>query len=149
MVSINVPESHLTVKVSIIDTGARISGPLDLFMEPSLLKSEHMQQFSAPAYVFLVENKQSGRRIIFDLGIRKTFEEYSPATRAYHTAFHVEPGVEVFEMLQDKGVDLNSIEAIIWRCVLGCPLAVKNNLYPVITTWTIQEIQQGFQQALI
>ena len=114
MVHVDIPDGHTAVRVSVIDTGARISGPLAMFMEPSLL--EHQQEnLSAPAYVFLVEHEQSGRRILFDLGIRKLYEDFPPVVRNYHSAFHVETGAEVFEMLRDHGIDLSTIEAIVWR----------------------------------
>ena len=114
MVHVDTPDGHATVKVSVIDTGARIRGPLTMFMEPSLLE-HHQENLSTPASVFLIEHEQLGRRILFDLGIRKVYEDYPPAVRNYHAAFHVETGAEVFDILQDHGLDLNTIDAIVWR----------------------------------
>lgn len=119
MVSIDAPDGQSTVKVSVIDTGARISGPMNFFVEPPLLEQEN-GDLSAPAFVFLVEHEKSDRRILFDLGIRKKHEEYAPAVRAYHAAFEVEAGEEVFDILPRHGVDLNAIEAIVWRYVMCC-----------------------------
>lgn len=124
MASVDIPHGQSVVKVSVIDTGARIKGPLSFFMEPSLLDSvsDHL---SGPAFAFLVEHSTSGRRILFDLGIRKNYEEYPPVVREYHKAFQWETGPEVFELLKDGGLDLNTIEAIIWRYAMSSYILVR------------------------
>lgn len=114
MVSVEVPSGQTAAKVTVIDTGARMTGSFSFFMGPPVPNSDNL---AAPAYVFLVEHQSSQRRILFDLGIRQNFEDNSPAVKAYHAAFAVKQGVEVFDFLRDRGVDLNTIEAIIWRYV--------------------------------
>jgi hypothetical protein len=84
MASVNIPKGQMIVKVTVIDTGARITGPISFFMDPPLQEGIGA---AAPAYVFLVEHENSGRRILFDLGIHKDFEEYAPVVKAYHKAF--------------------------------------------------------------
>ena len=116
MAAIDIPEGQTPVDVSIIDNGGRITGPMSFFMDPPLLDDlQSRKKMFAPAFVFLVEHETSGKKIVFDLGIRKSSEEYPPAVLAYHQAFELIPGQEVFEVLQSGGVDLNTVEAVIWR----------------------------------
>lgn len=117
MASLTLPEGQTAVKVTIIDTGARIKGPLSLFVEPPLLDHLVDEGLAAPAYVFLVEHETSGRKIVFDLGIRKNAAEYAPVPKSYHKDFELTSGEEVFDFLQDRGVDLKTVEAIVWRYV--------------------------------
>ena len=117
MASVNVPEGQTTVKVSVVDTGARIKGPTSIFIEPPLLDHLEATAIAAPAYVFLVEHEKLKRKVVFDLGIRKEIGLYAPSVLEYHKAFTMQPGADVFEILQDGGVGLNTIEAIIWRSV--------------------------------
>jgi len=141
MASVNIPEGQTIVKVTVIDTGARITGPISFFVDPPLL--EGIEQ-AAPAYVFLVEHENSGRRILFDLGIRKDFEEYPPAVKAYHKAFEFKTGEEVFDILRDRGIDLNTIEAIVWRYVPKYYLTSRFSLLIVIIILITLEIHRGF-----
>ncbi|KAK9792866.1 putative metallo-beta-lactamase superfamily protein [Seiridium cardinale] len=76
MPPVGIPESQKTVKVYIIDTGARIYGRFSFFSEPALLDHLQDEGYSVPAYSFLVEHEESGRRVLFDLGIRKNFEDH-------------------------------------------------------------------------
>lgn len=115
MTSVSVPDGQASVKVSIVDTGARISGPMSLFMDPPLL--DHMTKPSAPSLVFLIEHEKSGRRVVYDLGIRKEVEGYAPAMIGNIKGFTIEPGPDVYEFLRDGGISLDSIEAVIWRFV--------------------------------
>ncbi|KAH8895940.1 hypothetical protein GQ53DRAFT_854224 [Thozetella sp. PMI_491] len=112
MTSVEIPDSQITVKVSIIDTGARMMGPLSFFIEPPLLQHLEHRDLGAPAYVFLVEHGE--RRLLFDLGIKRNPFEYPPVVKEYHSAFRIKGGEEVFDLLRHGGVDLNTAEAIIW-----------------------------------
>lgn len=118
MTSVNIPEGQTAVKVSVIDNGARIRGPTSLFIEPPIL--DHLEETgaAAPAYVFLIEHEKLQRKVVFDLGIRKDIQGYAPSVLEYHKAFTIQSGLDVFEVLQAGGIDLNNIEAIIWRFVV-------------------------------
>lgn len=131
MAAVDIPESQATVTVRIVDNGSRITGPMSFFMDPPLLDDlQRRRKVFAPAFVFLVEHEHkdesaagSGRtrRVVFDLGIRKDPAEYPPAVLAYHEAFEMVPGdKEVFDVLRHGGVDLDTVEAVIWRCVHIC-----------------------------
>ncbi|KAI9899665.1 hypothetical protein N3K66_006126 [Trichothecium roseum] len=120
MAAVDIPESQATVTVKIVDNGSRITGPMSFFMEPPLLDDlQSRQKIFAPAFVFLVEHEDERagktRRVVFDLGIRKNPAEYPPAVLAYHEAFEMVPGdKEVFDVLRSGGVDLDTVEAVIW-----------------------------------
>ena len=113
---VDLPSSDNTVTVKIIDNGARITGPMSFFLDhPVLDDLQSREKIYAPAFVFLIENKQSNHRVIFDLGIRRNLPEYPPAVLSYHEAFEMQTGEEVSDVLRDGGIDLDTIEAIIWR----------------------------------
>lgn len=145
MAAIDVPLGQTTVKVSVIDNGARISGPTSMFIEPPLLDHLQTKGLSAPAYVFLIEHEKSKRKLVFDLGIRREITAYAPSVLAYHKAFTLDPGRDVYEVLRDGGVDLNKIEAVIWRCV-SLTLARLNqaNCVPAIITLIMLGIRPAF-----
>ena len=117
MTSIDVPQGQTSVKVTVVDNGARISGPISMFLEPPLLDHLQAEGLEAPAYVFLVEHEALERKLVFDLGIRKEISAYAPSVIEYHKAFTLKPGKDVFEVLQDGGIDLKTVEAVIWRSV--------------------------------
>ncbi|KAF1982401.1 Metallo-hydrolase/oxidoreductase [Aulographum hederae CBS 113979] len=108
---IDIADGSTSVNVTIIDTGARITGPCSMFLRPAI---QGHDQLSVPAYIFLVEHEKLQRRVLFDLGIRKNPEEYSPKFKKVLEHFHIDPGEEASEFLQSRGVDLNGLEAIIW-----------------------------------
>ncbi|KAL6245331.1 hypothetical protein RBB50_008106 [Rhinocladiella similis] len=104
-----------SVKVQIVDGTARITAPTDVFMTPPI--HGHTQMF-APAFSFLIEQVSSGRKILFDLGLRKDWQSHPPAVQSLISgpgwAFDVPKNVD--EVLQENGVDVKggAIEAVIW-----------------------------------
>lgn len=74
------------------------------------------EELAAPIYAHLVEHP-SGRKILFDLGMRKDWENLSPVTtsgisQAPNVKVDIKQGVR--EQLEEHGVSGSSIEAIIW-----------------------------------
>ncbi|KAK4941746.1 hypothetical protein LTR10_018350 [Elasticomyces elasticus] len=104
-----------SAKVQIIDSTSRIQAPVDLFMSPQIKGHEHLK---VPAFSFLVEQISSGRKILFDLGLRKDWDKHPPAVMKLIStpgwAFDIKKGV--VQILQENGVDVagGAIEAIIW-----------------------------------
>jgi hypothetical protein len=70
-----------------------------------------------PEFSFLVEHKPSQKRLMFDLGIRKDPQNLVPALAALATpdVFQIEQPKDITELLQDGGIPLASIDAVIWR----------------------------------
>ena len=69
-------------------------------------------------FAFLIEH--NGQKILFDLGVRKDWEANSPPSLVDPMklgGWKVEVEKSVSEILQDNGISLDSIDAVIWRYV--------------------------------
>lgn len=111
---INVPLSDITVKVSIIDTTSHISGiPTSVFVQPQIKGYDYLD---CPAFSFLIEHPD-GRRILFDLGVRKDWSNLAPriVNRIKDNDWRVTIEKGVSEILLENDVKPESIEGIVWR----------------------------------
>ena len=113
--SLNIPDSESVVNVHVINTTSRIKDmPSSVFMTPSY---KGLDTLDAPAFSFLIEHQSSGRKLLFDLGVRKDWENLPPtivkSIRDVGCTVTVDKGVA--EILQAGGVAPMDIEAIIWR----------------------------------
>lgn len=120
---LNIPHSDVTVKVSIIDTTSHIAGiPTEIFIQPHIKGFDHLD---CPAYSFLIEHP-SGKRLLFDLGVRKDWENLAPriVERIRDGGWKVDVKKNVADILRENGVPGESIDAIIWRygAYLSIPL---------------------------
>ena len=112
---LNIPDSNSTVNVHIINSTSHIQGiAFSQFMTPPYKGLDYLD---CPAFSFLIEHRSSGRKILFDLGVRKDWENL-PATTRQHIktiggTVTIEKGVA--EILLEGGVAPKDIEAIIWR----------------------------------
>ncbi|KAI9713120.1 MAG: hypothetical protein M1820_001105 [Bogoriella megaspora] len=111
--AIEVPESKSTVTVKIVDTGCRVHLPPSRFVTPSIAGHDDL---ACPAYSFFIENESLGRKIIFDLGVKKDWEELpGPLLDNMKGAgLQIDRGRDVYEVLEESNIDLRSIEALIW-----------------------------------
>ncbi|KEF54037.1 uncharacterized protein A1O9_09832 [Exophiala aquamarina CBS 119918] len=111
---LNVPKGA-AVKVQIIDSTARIWAPVAHFMTPDIPGHPILQ---APAFSFLVEQPSSSRKILFDLGLRKDWENLAPSVVKIidSPGWKCEIKQNVAEILQENGVDVagGEIEAVVW-----------------------------------
>ncbi|KAJ7754484.1 beta-lactamase-like protein [Mycena metata] len=114
--TINIPPSTATVSVTAFDVAedpSKIRVPA-AFFQPVLPGHEILH---LPIFAFLIEHTSTGRRVMFDLGARKDLENAAPAVGALFKSF---PDVampidrDIVEQLEDHGVALNSINAVIW-----------------------------------
>lgn len=97
---------------------------LERFMAPPVPGLETFK--TSPSLSFLLEHK-SGRKLVFDLGIRKDYENYAPSIVKYlpTTKYNIEVAGNVADILQEHNVPLEDIEAVIWRSVIfGSPKRV-------------------------
>lgn len=150
---VEIPHSDYAVSVKIIDTGCRIHMSPSTFMVPPIHGHDDL---ACPAYSFLVENERLGRKIVFDLGVKKDWEQLpKPFLDSISKAGATfDRGKDVYEVLRDGGVELRGIESVIWRCVkpsqctvpFGKILGVLDTKRKVITTLTIQEHRLDFIQ---
>lgn len=102
-----------TVRVRIIDTTSYIGNlPAAAFLTPEF---PGLSKLSGPSFSFLVEHPSS-RSLLFDLGVRKDWENLAPVTtrriEATKCTVKVQKGVR--EQLEEHGVDVKNIEGIIW-----------------------------------
>ncbi|KAG8165132.1 hypothetical protein KVR01_005407 [Diaporthe batatas] len=112
------PDLHLKpssaiVGVRIINTTSWISLPTKLFFGPHI---KGFDQLSVPSYSFLIEHP-SGRKLLFDLGVRKDWENLSPVTLGMIEQIRpakIDAKKGVREQLEEHGVSGSSIEGIIW-----------------------------------
>lgn len=70
----------------------------------------------SPSLSFLLEHP-SGRRLVWDLGIRKDYENYAPKIANYipTTNYDMDVTKNVADILEEDGVSTGSVEAVIWR----------------------------------
>jgi len=71
---------------------------------------------TCPCYTFLIEHPPSGRKILFDLGIRKDWENSAPiiVNQIKKGGWGVEIEKDVAQILEEKNVPLKSVEGIVW-----------------------------------
>ena len=112
--TLNIPPSDTACKVSIIDSTAFIKGiPLGLLTTPMIKGADFLD---CPSFAFLVEHP-SGRKVLFDLGVRKDWEHLAPGIVQFlkTNGWGIDVKKNVAEILEENGVKLDSIEAIVWR----------------------------------
>lgn len=111
--SLNLPQSHSTVELSIINTTTDLVCPAKAFVEPVQKGHEFLNM---PTFAFLIQNKNLGKTIMFDLGCRKDWWNLSPA--AYASFKDGIPGINILknvsEILREGGVDERKIDAVVW-----------------------------------
>lgn len=113
--ALNIPESNAIVKVHIINTTSRIKDvPSSLFFGPDV-KGFHFMD--CPAYSFLIDHAISGQKFLFDLGVRKDWENLAPvlANHIKEEKWQIKVEKGVAEILEEGGVKPKDINGIIWR----------------------------------
>ncbi|KAJ6456097.1 hypothetical protein C8R45DRAFT_914165 [Mycena sanguinolenta] len=123
-----IPASTATVDVRVFNVGNGTAvNEAHTFILPVLPGHESA---TFPFHAFLVEN--SHKRVMFDLGIRKNTSDFSPSVAALIPAvIQVDSQKDIVELLQDGGINLTSIDAVIWShthfdhilCLFWAPLA--------------------------
>ncbi|KAJ3068037.1 hypothetical protein HDU98_008794 [Podochytrium sp. JEL0797] len=116
------PSASATVNVSILLNGRFTSDPRAFVLEdktkvsqPKLLDSESVD---FPVFCFLIEKQLGGgrkERIVFDLGIRKDTQNFSPATAFHlpHFLPHPTHSPDVVESLARGGLTPSDIDTVI------------------------------------
>lgn len=110
---LNIPHSNSTVNVHIINTTSRIKNiPYSVFVEPPI---KGLDFLDCPAFSFLIEHPTNGRKLLFDLGVRKDWENLAPSItdRIRGGGWQITVEKDVAEILQGGGVKFENIEAIV------------------------------------
>ena len=113
---INAPASDVTVRVSAIDTTLWMDGvACNIMWDPEI---KGFNSVKCGAWCFLIEHP-SGRKLLYDLGCRKDFENSPPALGLKQMVesgmmLKVEVEKNVSTILEEGGTSLKEIEGIIW-----------------------------------
>jgi len=135
--TMSIPQSTHTVDVHIINTTTTVVCPTDFFMEPPIKGQEYL---NLPTYAFLVQNKRTDVSLLFDLGGRKDWWKLAPSTfhGVRNGVKHLEVKKSISEILEEGGVDLNSIKHLVVRSdkamaallefLLTCAIAIPTGI---------------------
>ncbi|KAE9368315.1 Metallo-hydrolase/oxidoreductase [Stipitochalara longipes BDJ] len=110
---LSLPISSSCVSLQALNTTAALYVKSTNFLSPILPGHEI---YNCPTMAFLITN--SGRRILFDAGVRKDYWNYSPLiTNRFAAAVNikglrVDKGVD--EVLTEASVELGSVNAVVW-----------------------------------
>lgn len=109
-----IPPSKVTVNVSLINPVN--FGPADIkrFMAPPVPGLETFK--TSPSLTFFLEHP-SGKKLVWDLGIKKDYHNYSQAIVDYlpSTGYEIQVSKNVVDILEENGVKGEEIDAVIWR----------------------------------
>jgi glyoxylase-like metal-dependent hydrolase (beta-lactamase superfamily II) len=110
--SLNLPSSGEVVQVFAIDNGARIHLRTNFLLLPDVGGQEYIH---FPSYVFLVQHP-SGRKVLFDLGIRKDWENAAPSVmrQIMGSKSEITSPENIIDVLKRHGIQGQEIEAVIW-----------------------------------
>ncbi len=114
---LNVPHSNSTVDVSIVNTTSFVRDiPVPVFLQPPY---KGFDKTDIPVYSFLVSHPPSGRKLLFDLGIRKDWENLAPSAveRIKTIGLTIDVKDHITDILHAGGVDPKEINSVIWRYV--------------------------------
>ena len=111
---LQVPASSVSISVKIIDASTISNVPADALFTPSV--PGYKTAGACPSFCFLLEHP-SGQKILFDLGIRKDWENLAPAIVERFKKVGHQPSADknVSEILDESGVGKGNITAVIWR----------------------------------
>ncbi|KAF8133083.1 beta-lactamase-like protein [Mycena galopus ATCC 62051] len=107
-----IPSSNATVDVRVFNVAnVTLVGEAHTFIAPVVPGHENA---IFPLYAFLVEH--SGKRFMFDLGIRDDPLNLAPAWTGLYTSgvVQTEQSNDITGLLQDGGISLDSIEKVFW-----------------------------------
>jgi hypothetical protein len=109
-----IPHSNATVDLRVFNVvNATLVNEAHTFFSPVVPGHEDAP---FPVYSFLVEHKKTGKRVMYDLGIRKDPLNLAPDVAVFFSsgATVVEPFKDITELLEDGGIPLTSIDSVIW-----------------------------------
>ncbi|KAK4936305.1 hypothetical protein LTR10_022782 [Elasticomyces elasticus] len=111
--TITFPPSESAVRVRMIDPGAIMTVKAESFVKPGQ-KGHEIMNLTCTAY--LIEHESSGKKVMFDLGVRKDYWNLSPVI--HKRLGSVIPGLKVDtdvpEILKENDISLDSISSVIW-----------------------------------
>jgi hypothetical protein len=110
------PPSNNIVTIKLINPVNFGPAQIHRFMSPPVPGLETFP--TSPSLCSLIEH-HSGRKLVWDLGIRKDYHNYAPKIRNYlpTTKYDIEVEQNLVDILKDHGIEGSDVEAVIWRSV--------------------------------
>ncbi|KAF6827224.1 metallo-beta-lactamase superfamily protein [Colletotrichum plurivorum] len=107
------PEGQQTISVKLINPVNFGPAILKRFMAPDVPGLETFK--TSPSLCFLLEHP-SGRKLVWDLGIRKDYNNYAPSITSYlpTTNYNIEVTKNVVDILEESQIGREEVEAVIW-----------------------------------
>lgn len=119
----------------------RLSLPMEPLLQPNYSGKD---LYSGPSYSFLIQNA-SGRNVLFDLGVRKDWQNLNPFISKMISEWSLHVQKDVPEILEENGVSRDSINSIVWSHMhwdhIGDP-----SLFPETTELVVGP---GFKEAFL
>jgi hypothetical protein len=110
------PASESTVSVRVFRTHDKLVLPTDEYFLPNKDVPPIVARAAAPGVGFLIEHIPSGKKLVFDLGLRKDLDAYSPMALA---GMSLDTDILVTKdtatRLKEGRLALESVNAVIWR----------------------------------
>jgi hypothetical protein len=113
MPGLQIPPSNATVTVKLLH-GGTLTAPTAFFWDPVVPGYEKVQGISG---YFYVEHEGKGKRLLFDLGLRKDPDGWTPASRGFADLFATKNEKDAVVTLKEAGVTADQIDTVIWRYV--------------------------------
>lgn len=109
-----VPPGDVAISVKLINPVNFGPAIINRFMEPAVPGVDKKKP--GPVLTFLLEHP-TGKRIVFDLGIRKDYQNYAPTIANYipTTNYDIQVTHNVIDILEENGIPGSSIDGVIWR----------------------------------
>lgn len=113
MASLNIPASSHTVRLRAIDAKTQMCCSSKGFIQPILPGYEVLNFTSV---TFLIEHLTLHKKVLFDCGARKDFENFSPTIkkRLNLNVRGLKIEKDVHEIVQEAGIPLEELDATIW-----------------------------------
>lgn len=113
MASLRIPDSVHTVRLRAIDATTHICCSSKAFIQPVL---PGFDVLNLASITFLVEHSTLDRKVLFDCGARKDFENFSPVVkkRLNLNVRGLKIDRNVHDIVREAGITLDSLDAMIW-----------------------------------
>jgi glyoxylase-like metal-dependent hydrolase (beta-lactamase superfamily II) len=108
-----IPPSTSTVTLSVLNTTELTNLPASQCMEPVY---DGMQNYNAPSYSFLIGHETSGSKLIFDLGVAKSWRKMMSIedVKELTELSGIEVKKDVAEVLEEHRIDPSCITFIVY-----------------------------------
>lgn len=112
-VPVKLPPGHTVMTVKLINPVTFGPSILNRFMTPPVPGLETFE--AVPSNCFLLEHP-SGRNLVWDLGIRSDYQNYSPKIAEYipTTRYNIQLHGDVASIIRNGGIEVYQIEAVVW-----------------------------------